>query len=173
MWKGLIQVPGKVIIDTGPLMLFLAGNHDPTYIPPKMKRIKYEGNICNEKHYDILKQYLNHTKERMITPGVLSEAWNLIDNDISSKKHKENLFADNIKYFKLINEIYVPKNQILSDKYLGMNTWKYGFTDASIILCAKNNNASVLTQDFPLHNLCNFLKIDSNHLNSILRLADA
>jgi predicted nucleic acid-binding protein len=171
MWKRLIRVPGKVIIDTGPLMLFLVGNHNPTYIA-KMKRIKYEGKICNKKHYDILKQYLNLTKERLITPGILSEAWNLIDNDISNKRDKENLFADNIRYFKLINEIYVPKNEILSDKYLGSNAWKYGFTDASLILCAKKNSACVVTQDFPLYNICKNLEIESNHLNSILSLAD-
>jgi hypothetical protein len=172
MLKKLIKVPARVIIDTGPLLLFLVGNHDPDSIQ-KIKRIKYGGGPCDKRHYDVLAQYLNHTKERMVTPGVLSETWNLIDNDISNKKYKENLFLKNIKYFKLINEIYVPKNEIISDKYLGMNTWKYGFTDASIILCAKNNHASVLTQDFPLHNLCKNLKIDSNYLNSILSLADA
>jgi predicted nucleic acid-binding protein len=169
MWKGLIRIPSKVIMDTGPLILFLAGNHDPTYIP-KMKRIKYEGNTCNEKHYDILKQYLNRITERLITPGVLSEAWNLIDNDISNRRDKEDLFADNIRYFKLIKEIYVSKNEIISDTYLVSNAWKYGFTDASIILCAKNNNACVLTQDFPLYGICSALKIDSTHLNSILGL---
>jgi predicted nucleic acid-binding protein len=171
MLKSLFRVPPKVIIDTGPLMLFLAGNYDPVCIP-KMKRIKYEGRICNEKHYEILKQYLNRTKERLITPGILSEVWNLIDNDISNKKDKENLFIDNIRYFKLINEIYVPKNEILSDDYLCWNTWNYGFTDASIILCAKNNSACVLTQDFPLYNVCRNLKIESNHLNSIFSLID-
>ncbi len=171
MLKKLIRVPSKVVVDTGPLLLFLAGNHDPDSIP-KMKRIKYGGGPCNEKHYDILTQYLNHTKERQITPGVLSEVWNLIDNDISNKRDKEQLFADNIRYFKLINEIYVPKNEILLDDYLRSNAWKFGFTDASIILCAKNNGACVLTQDFPLHNICKNLKIESNHLNSILDLAE-
>lgn len=171
MWKKSTKVPARVIIDTGPFLLFLAGNYNPDFIS-KIKRIKYGGGPCNQKHYDVLMQYLNHTKERLITPGILSEAWNLIDNDISSKKDKENMFIENIKYFRLINEIYVPKNEILSDKYLNLNTWKYGFTDASIILCAKNNHACVLTQEFPLYNLCKNLKIDSNHLNFILDLAD-
>jgi len=108
----------------------------------------------------------------LITPGILSEAWNLIDNDISNKKDKKELFDANINYFKLMNEIYVPKNEILSDKYLSSNAWKFGFTDSSIILCAKNNSACVLTQDFPLFNICKNLKIDTNHLSSILSLAD-
>jgi len=171
MSNKLIKVPAKLVIDTSPLLLFLAGNHNPDYIS-KMKRIKYNGKPCDERHYDILKQYLNHTKERLITPGVLSEVWNLIDNDVSNKKEKEQLFADNLRYFKLINEVYVPKNEILSDKYLGYKTWKFGFTDASVILCAKNKGACVLTQDYPLYNLCNDLGIDSSHLNSILSLAD-
>jgi predicted nucleic acid-binding protein len=171
MLKKLIKFPAKVIIDTGPLLLFLAGNYDPEYIP-KIKRIKYGGEPCNKIHYDILMQYLNHTKERLITPGILSEAWNLIDNDISNKKDKKELFDANINYFKLMNEIYVPKNEILSDKYLSSNAWKFGFTDSSIILCAKNNSACVLTQDFPLFNICKNLKIDTNHLSSILSLAD-
>jgi hypothetical protein len=33
MSKGLIKVPSKVIIDTGPLLLFLAGNHNPDLLP--------------------------------------------------------------------------------------------------------------------------------------------
>ncbi len=171
MLKRLIKVPTKVVIDTGPLLLFLAGNHSPSLVP-KIKRLKYGGGPCNEKHYDILMQYLNHTKERIITPGVLSEVWNLIDNDISNKRDKEQLFADNTRYFKLLNEIYIPKDEILSDSYLGSNAWKFGFTDASIILCAKNSGACVLTQDFPLYSICKNLKIDSNHLNSILSLAE-
>lgn len=172
MLKKLIKVPARVVIDTGPLLLFLAGNYNPESLP-KMKRIKYDGGPCNKMHYDVLLQYLNHTKEILITPGVLSEAWNLIDNDISDKTYKEKLFVENIKYFKIINERYVPKDEILADNYLSLNTWKYGFTDASIILCAKNNHACVLTQDFPLFNVCKNLKIDSNYLNSILSLADA
>lgn len=88
MSRRLIKVPAKVVIDTGPLILFLAGNYDPERIS-KMKRIKYDGKPCNAVHYDILKQYLSHAKERLITPGILSEAWNLIDNDISNNKDKE------------------------------------------------------------------------------------
>ncbi|MDD2754463.1 MAG: hypothetical protein PHS80_02930 [Methanothrix sp.] len=171
MLKRLIKVPAKVVIDTGPLLLFLIGNYDPEYIP-KMKRIKYGGMPCNKIHYDILKQYLNCTAERLITPGILSEAWNLIDNDISNKKDKKEIFDVNNKYFKLINEVYVSKNEILFDKYLSSNAWKFGFTDSSLILCAKNNCACVLTQDFPLFNICKNLRIDSNHLSSILSLAD-
>ncbi len=171
MLKNLIKVPARVVIDTGPLLLFLAGNHDPESIH-KVKRIKYDGGPCNKIHYDILMQYLNHTKERMITPGILSEAWNLIDNDISSKKDKEELFDANINYFKLINEIYVPKNEILSDEYLSSNAWKFGFTDSSIILCARDNSACVLTQDYPLFNICKKLKIETSHLSSILSLAE-
>ena len=55
MSRRLIKVPAKVVIDTGPLILFLAGNYDPERIS-KMKRIKYDGKPCNAVHYDILKQ---------------------------------------------------------------------------------------------------------------------
>jgi len=98
MSRRLIKVPAKVVIDTGPLLLFLAGNYDPESIP-KMKRLKYDGKPCNAVHYDILKQYLNHAKDRLITPGILSEAWNLIDNDISNRKDKEDLFYSNLNYY--------------------------------------------------------------------------
>jgi len=172
MLKKLIKVPARVVIDTGPLLLFLTGNYSPDSLP-KMKRIRYDGGPCNKVHYDVLLQYLNHAKEILITPGVLSETWNLIDNDISDKKCKKNLFVKNISYFKIINEIYVSKDEILADNYLSLNAHKYGFTDASIILCAKNNHACVLTHDFPLFNICKTLKIDSNYLDSILSLADA
>jgi hypothetical protein len=39
MSRRLIKVPAKVVIDTGPLILFLAGNYDPERIS-KMKRVK-------------------------------------------------------------------------------------------------------------------------------------
>jgi hypothetical protein len=42
MLKRLIKVPSKVIIDTGPLLLFLTGNHDPDLIS-KIKRLRYRG----------------------------------------------------------------------------------------------------------------------------------
>ena len=101
MLKGSVKFPARVVLDTGPFLLFLAGNHDPEMIPG-IKRLKYDGGPCNEVHYDILMQYLNHTKERIITPGILSEAWNLIDNDISNKKDKKELFdfGQAIKYLK-------------------------------------------------------------------------
>ncbi|OPY51832.1 MAG: hypothetical protein A4E49_02096 [Methanosaeta sp. PtaU1.Bin112] len=171
MSRKLIKVPAKVAIDTGPLLLFLAGNYDPRYIS-KIKRIKYDGIACNEIHYDILSQYLSKTKERLITPGILSEVWNLIDNDICNKTEKNEIFKSNINYFRLINEVYVSKNDILSDKYFESNAWKFGFSDASLVLCAKNNNACLLTNDYPLFNICKHLKIDSSHLNTILALAD-
>ena len=171
MSRRLIKVPAKVVIDTGPLILFLAGNYDPESIP-KMKRIKYDGKPCNAVHYDILKQYLSHAKERLITPGILSEAWNLIDNDISNRKDKEELFYANLNYFKLVHEIHIPKDEILSHRCLSQKAWKFGFTDSSIILCAKNNNACVLTQDYPLFNICKNLKIETSHLSSVLSLAE-
>ena len=171
MLKGSVKFPARVVLDTGPFLLFLAGNHDPEMIPG-IKRLKYDGGPCNEVHYDILMQYLNHTKERIITPGILSEAWNLIDNDISNKKDKKELFDSNIRYLEQINEVYVTKNEIISDEYLGSNAWKFGFTDSSIILCARNNSACVLTQDYPLFNICRNLGIEATHLSSILSLAD-
>jgi len=61
MLKKLIKFPAKVIIDTGPLLLFLAGNYDPEYIP-KIKRIKYGGEPCNKIHYDILMQCQRRNK---------------------------------------------------------------------------------------------------------------
>jgi hypothetical protein len=58
MLKGSVKFPARVVLDTGPFLLFLAGNHDPEMIPG-IKRLKYDGGPCNEVHYDILMQYVN------------------------------------------------------------------------------------------------------------------
>ena len=62
-----------------------------------------------------------------------------------------------------ICEKYIPKNNILGSQEL----IKFGFTDASIIIAAKENDALVLTDDFPLHGICKRNGVDTKHMSEI------
>ncbi len=61
-----------------------------------------------------------------------------------------------------MDEKYIPKIDILASQ----DVVKFGFTDTSIILAAKENNALVLTDDFPLCNICKRNGLDAKHMKT-------
>lgn len=154
MSKKLSDTRKPVITDTSPLLLLLMGLYDKNAIE-KFKRLS----MYDSDDYDLLFQFTAKRKI-IVTPQVLSEVSNFA-------KELKNKFSDFIEgnrpALEKIVEKYVPKDDILASH----EVVKFGFTDISIILAAKENNALVLTDDFPLYNICKKFGLDSMHLMEI------
>jgi len=73
------------------------------------------------------------------------------------------IIGKNKELLEKVCEKYIPKNDILSSQELV----KFGFTDVSIIVAAKENNALVLTDDFPLLGMCKRNGLDTKDLKEI------
>lgn len=153
----LKKIPKNIVIDTIPLLLFLVGTYD-TKLISEFKRT----NAYVTDDFKILRQFLVYTKIISVTPGVLSEVSNFVE------ELKDNLFSEllkrNIAVLKKMNELHIPKDNILESK----EVYKFGFTDTSIFLAAKNNSAVILTGERPLWSYCQNLGIGAHHLDDIL-----
>ncbi len=137
-----------IITDTSPLLLLLMGLYDENAIA-KFKRLsKYDSD-----DYDLVYQFVAKRKI-IVTPQVLSE----VSNFAKDLKNKFSEFIEENKpTLERIDEKYIPKSDILASK----EVVKFGFTDTSIILAAKENNALVLTDDFPLFGVCKKIGVDT------------
>lgn len=163
MYSGMIRVPKVIVIDTIPLLLFLIGSYDKNLIS-SFKRIKtYKYTI---EDFTILREFLIQTKEIMVTPGVLSE----VSNYAYELEHFSDFLERNIQYLIAMNEFYVSKQIILESKE---ELFKFGFTDASLIIAAKNNGGEILTRDYRLSQYCQKkLNIGAYNLEDILSIKE-
>ncbi len=110
--------------------------------------------------YKLLLQF-TATRKIIVIPQVLSEVSNF-SKDLKNKFSE--FIEENKPTLEKIDEKYISKTDILASQELV----KFGFTDTSIILAAKENNALVLTDDFPLSGLCKKIEIDTVHMDEIL-----
>lgn len=156
MSKKLSDKTKPILADTSPLLLLLMGLYDKNAIEEFKRLSKYDSDA-----YDLLFQFVAKRKI-IVTPQVLSEVSNF------AKELKPNRFSEfiegNRSTLEKIFEKYIPKTEILASK----EVLKFGFTDTSIILAARENNAIVLTDDFPLLGICKRVGLDAKHMNEIL-----
>jgi rRNA-processing protein FCF1 len=113
----------------------------------------------DSEDYDLVLQFVARRKI-IVTPQVLSE----VSNFAEGLKNKFSEFIEgNRPTLEKINEKYIPKTDILASQ----EVVKFGFTDTSIILAAKETNALVLTDDFPLFGACKRIGVDTMHMMEI------
>ena len=161
MLKGLIKSPQKVVIDTIPLLLFLIGGYDEKLIS-EFKRLKsYHYSV---KDFKTLQNFLSHSRNIIVTPGVLCEVSNYAEQ-LANDRFSE-LINTNIKFLKYTNEIYIKKDTILESNQI----FKFGFTDTSILFAAKKNNGGILTKDYKLYNYCKNFGVHAYFLDTILEI---
>jgi hypothetical protein len=157
MSSGWIKAPEHLVIDTVPLLLLLVGAFDPDYLP-KFKRLSTYG--YSEKDYYILRKFILSTKMVFVTPGVLSEISNFLEND----KHFSEILHRNLEFLVKLKETYVNKINILTSN----EVFEIAFTDTSLVLAAKSNNGCILTRDFKLWGICKKIGVASFHLDHVL-----
>jgi rRNA maturation endonuclease Nob1 len=155
MSKKLSNKGKAVIADTSPLLLLLMGLFDENYIENFKRLSKYDSD-----DYDLLFQFVAKRKI-IVTPHVLTEVSNFA-KELKPKKFSE-FMNENRQILEKINEKYIPKTDILASQ----EVIKFGFTDTSIILAAKENDALVLTDDYPLYGICKRIGLDTMHMTEI------
>lgn len=156
MSKKLSDRTKPVIADTSPLLLLLIGLYDRNVIE-EFKRLssKYDS-----EDYDLVFQFIAKRKI-IVTPQVLSE----VSNFAEELKNKFSEFIEGCRtILEKIDERYIAKTDILASQDLV----KFGFTDTSIILAAKETNALVLTHDYRLQGKCKKIGLDAIHMDEIL-----
>jgi rRNA-processing protein FCF1 len=110
--------------------------------------------------YDLLLQFV-YKRKIIVTPQVLSEVSNFAE-ELKSNKFYE-FIEGNRTTLEKIDEKYIPKTDILASQ----EVVKFGFTDTSIILAAKEANALVLTHDHRLCGKCKKIGLDTMHMDEI------
>jgi len=164
-----IRVAGKplityfrkgIILDTGPLLFFLAGNYDFDSIGrmPLTKEYKQEDFL-------LLQNFIKKFRKIIITPHILAEVSDIAENELDAH------FLDFVNRIKKIlldsEEARIKKNEILENEQIG----KFGVTDVSIILSSKTNNQFILTKDLPFALLCQSKNLPVFHFDWLRELS--
>ncbi len=161
MSRSWIKAPSHLVMDTVPLLLLLVGAYDQSYLS-KFKRLKSYG--YEKWHFEVLSKYIFGTKTVTITPGVLSETGNFLEND----HHFSEILASNVSLLAMIKEAYIEKARILNCELI----FQLAFTDASLILFAQDSGGSILTRDRKLWAACKKRGVDAHHLDEVLAAGD-
>lgn len=162
MSKKLKTRKKPIITDTSPLLLLLIGLYDKSTIKGFKRLSKYDSD-----DFDLLFQFVA-TRKVIITPQVLAEVSNFAKELKNNPDTFSEIIGKNKALLEKVCEKYIPKNDILGSQELV----RFGFTDASIILAAKENNALVLTDDFPLLSICKRNGLDTKHMKEILGMKE-
>ncbi|MHA1490384.1 MAG: hypothetical protein ACTSRI_12115 [Promethearchaeota archaeon] len=145
----------KILIDTGALLEYF-------------KLILYSRSNKLNKNKQLEFTLFNELfKERdiFIIPQVLAELYSLMKRDtkksLAEIKHWLELLED--PFLKLLNEIYITKEEILKEKkYLD-----FGFTDIALMQALDKSNF-LLTTDTKLVFLCRNKGYEAHHIKEIL-----
>ncbi len=131
----------KIILDTSPLILFLVGSFNPSYL----SKIKDKNRAFSKNDFDTFSQYIQN-KKILVTPQILAEMCNITQNYLGQDLFKQ--FMESI--FALLKdgtiEVYHKKEDLMTN----LDITKWGFSDMSIFFSSSVDN-KVIVSDFPLY----------------------
>jgi rRNA-processing protein FCF1 len=146
-----------LLLDTGPLLLYLVGFYNNKYLPS----INY-----SSQDHALLVDFLNY-REIVVTPQVLAEVSNLANKRLREANFS-NFIINSINILMNAREDYVEKGKILKR---ADEVAKFGITDTSLIeASARGSNRLLLTSDERLFYYCSGNDIPAIHLNSLKNL---
>jgi hypothetical protein len=145
----------EIVIDTGPLLLYLVGSYDKRYL----SRFSYD-----EYEFLLLIRYLSSFKKVYVTPQVLAEASNLARRRLKEEQYSIFIRRSIVLLVGLWEE-YVAKDEILKRSELP----RFGITDASL-LSTVDRDKLLLTDDAPLFWYCSGKDMPVMHLDGIKSL---
>jgi hypothetical protein len=145
----------EIVIDTGPLLLYLVGSYDKRYL----SRFSYD-----EYEFLLLIRYLSSFKKVYVTPQVLAEASNLARRRLKEEQYSIFIRRSIVLLVGLWEE-YVAKDEILKRSELP----RFGITDASL-LSTVDRDKLLLTDDAPLFWYCAGKDMPVMHLDGIKSL---
>ncbi len=158
MSKKLKTRKKPIITDTSPLLLLLIGSYDKSTINGFKRLSRYDSD-----DFDLLFQFVA-TRRVIVTPQILAEVSNFAKMLKNNPDTFSEIIGKNKELLEKLCEKYVPKNDILSSQELV----RFGFTDVSIIVAAKEIDALVLTDDFLLLGICKKNGLDTMDMKEIL-----
>lgn len=129
----------EILIDTGPLLLYLVGSYDKRYL----SRFGYD-----EYEFLLLIRFLSSFKKVYVTPQVLAEASNLAKRRLKEEYYPIFIRRSIVLLVGLWEE-YVAKDEIIKRSELP----RFGITDASL-LSTVDRDKLLLTDDAPLFWYC-------------------
>lgn len=141
----------EIVIDTGPLLLYLIG----FYGIIDLRRFNYD-----KKDFILLVEFLKNFKRIFVTPQVLAEVSNLAKSRLKEERFSGFINSSIVPLLDLKEE-YIEKNEILKRAELP----KFGMTDTSLIGATKRNKL-LLTDDGPLFWYCNGKDMPVIHLGA-------
>ena len=133
-----------IIVDTGPLILLLAGYHNYDTIGKNKLTAEF-----TKADFDILMGFLSNFRGIIVTPHVLAEISNLINTKVN-KSDFTDFIEKTIEELLRFKEIYIQKDEILA----GEEVKKVGITDAGILLACERDNNLILTKDLKFEGMC-------------------
>ena len=157
MSKKLKTRKKPIITDTSPLLLLLIGSYDKNAIKGFKRLSEYDSD-----DFDLLLQFVA-TRKVIVTPQILAEVSNFAKMLKDNPDTFSEIIGKNKELLEKVCEKYIPKNDILSSQELV----KFGFTDVSIIVAAKENDALVLSDDFLLLGICKKNGLDTKYMKEI------
>ena len=146
-----------IIVDTGPLILLLAGNYNVDVIGKTKLTKGYD-----VEDYEILFKFISKFGAIIVTPQTLAEVSNIINTKEPSNNF-ENFLRKTINILSDSKEVYVKKDIILSSN----EVFKLGITDSSILLCSERYDKVILTKDLKLSLLCRSKGIPVVHFDEL------
>ncbi len=159
-FKGLIEKYRSkgLIVDTNILLLYFMGQYDLNRISSFKRTKKF-----SKDDFVLVSNTIAFFSSVITTPNILTEISNL-SNTLSGEA-REGFFLKFIAQVEVLVETYEPSRKVCENRFFS----RLGLTDTGIISLAKGKYL-VFTDDFPLSNCLQTLKIDVlnlNHLRSI------
>jgi len=147
----------SVLLDTGPLLLYLVGFYNNKYL----SKIDY-----TSQDYALLVDFFI-SREIVVTPHVLAEASNLAKSRLKEANFSS-FFMNSINILINSSEEYVEKDKILKRS---KEVAKLGITDTSLIEASTRGRGLLLvTSDARLFHYCSRNDIPIIHLDSLKNL---
>ncbi|HLC57553.1 MAG TPA: hypothetical protein VJH95_03205 [Candidatus Nanoarchaeia archaeon] len=145
-----------LILDTGPLTLFLIGLCDPS---KQSSNDIWQGHTREE--LNLLLSIIKRFKILIITPQILAECTNLLNRFPPGKY--QFLLNRIIKPLKEFGEVYIEKDIILNCPSFSI----IGSTDTGIIECSKKENSLIITQDSGFKEYCDYNRVPCLNFNAL------
>lgn len=142
----------KVVIDAGPLLLYLVGFY-------RIKDLAYFG--YRDRDLVLLNEFLKNFSEILVTPHILTEMSDLAESRLNEKF---SLFIlSSFERLIELSEEYVPIDEILKHKK-GLS--KFGIADVAS-MSVSEKNILFLTDDGPLFYYCRSNEVPVIHLKEL------
>ena len=132
-----------VLVDTNLLLVYLVGLYDITTGYQLVNDFKYTKGDYESEDFDVLDAFLKNFHVRVTTPHILTEVWNIVDNELKYTARDICLGLIQELIPAAFHEHHIPAKDLLAEDKVRT----YGVPDISILRSAVAGPYLVLTDD--------------------------